>query len=431
MALASVLGGAIAALSGQSAQAQSAYGCRNLVTSNALPSVEGERGFFFRIDPNMLSHLAMADRTIDQVAELSVRLREQGTELIYVPIPTKAQIVPQDLPPLARHLGYDVALSATVYDETLKHLTRAGVRSVDARHVLRKAGETGPAPIHGTDPRLNATGTQTLAQAIARAVADAPGYELLPKMGFRNTVTEIAPLPSLMALQLQDHCSATLPALTARQFTIQPPLTTAEDALFPGGLPAERIALAGSEFVSDGSANFAGFLAAATGLNVENHTVPGDSGLLALSDLVASQAFQEVRPAYLVWLHPVWQSLARFGDVPMRGLQAAARQDCSVALPTQPGTDPNSHTADLGSLSDPAALTLFMDTTTPEARIARFHFAGPDGLIRSRAIYRAPGQKDSGRFYMPMAGLWPEGATSVRITLDVPFGPAPRLSACR
>jgi alginate biosynthesis protein AlgX len=50
--------------------------------------------------------------------------------------------------------------------------------------------------------------------------------------------------------------------------------------------------------------------------------------------------------------------------------------------------------------------------------------------MRAKSVYRHPDQVKTGRFYMPMSGLWPEGAQAVDIVLDVPFAGSARVTAC-
>ncbi len=67
----------------------------------------------------------------------------------------------------------------------------------------------------------------------------------------------------------------------------------------------------------------------------------------------------------------------------------------------------------------------------PRPPKARFDFtARGTGLIRSRWITRRAGQVATGRFFLPYSGIWPEGAQTVEVVLDVPFGPQARVTAC-
>ena len=73
---------------------------------------------------------------------------------------------------------------------------------------------------------------------------------------------------------------------------------------------------------------------------------------------------------------------------------------------------------------------VFVDADGAQATRARFDVAGPDGLVRSRHLLRHADQAPTRRFYMPMDGLWPQGAQTVTIALDVPPGPNPRVMVC-
>jgi alginate biosynthesis protein AlgX len=74
--------------------------------------------------------------------------------------------------------------------------------------------------------------------------------------------------------------------------------------------------------------------------------------------------------------------------------------------------------------------TILIDSEGSAATRAQFDFRGPDGSIRTRQIMRHRDQAPTGRFYMPLSGLWPEGARSVEIMLDVPVSATARVSAC-
>jgi len=50
--------------------------------------------------------------------------------------------------------------------------------------------------------------------------------------------------------------------------------------------------------------------------------------------------------------------------------------------------------------------------------------------VRTKFIHRHPDQVKTGRFYMPLSGLWPEGVQTADIVLDVPYGADPRVTAC-
>ncbi|WGW04286.1 alginate O-acetyltransferase AlgX-related protein [Tropicibacter oceani] len=411
---------------GAPAQAQSsAYGCSGLETSDALPSVEGEAGMFYRIDPDLMMAHGLSDENIAHLADLSSALKAQGTTLIYLPMPTKALGQPWDLPRTARDLGYDPDVAATVYDQGLGHLAAAGVRAVDARAALASASRQQPA-YFGVDSRLTTDGTRALARAVAAVITGAPSQ---PESAYRTGDGSLVTLPSAMRFDLQEHCHSPLPRPETRQSVMT--RGTAPGQAFDAENAPAQIVLVGTKLTGEPSTNFAGHLQEHSGLSVAQYGVPDGGAFAAISSYLTSQAFRRARPDFLVWEHPVWFNLGANGDQPMRELIAAAGPDCAIALPMAFDRNAGVLRADLSRLDPQQAHTLFLDTDGAEAATARFSFYEATGLHRTRAVFRRGDQLLTGRFYMPMSGLWPEGAVSVEISLDAPSGPAPRLFACQ
>ena len=423
--------GVVAGVAAGPAAAQSVYGCDNLAGRNALPAVEGADGVFYRIDPDMYNFHAFAPETVALMARLSDALAAQGTTLVYVPVPTKSMAMPGRLPPLARDLGHDPDLAATGYDDALRQMSLAGVTAVNLRRALR-TGADGPLPFFQADYRMTPDGARLAAQAIAAVVAATPGFDAIPKTQFDTVETGSTVLPSPMRSVLQRHCMIALPPVATDVFQTNrfQALTTTGGGLFEQGNARTRIVLLGTEDTGGPTANLAGFLAQETGLDVVEYAVPGGGAFAAISTYLTSASFAQGRPAYLVWANPVHESLARTGDQPMRELIAAAAGRCSVVLPLAAGTQPNAIAADLRGLPPGSADMVFVDADGAQATRARFDFAGPDGLVRSRHVLRHADQAPTGRFYMPMDGLWSQGAQTVTIALDVPPGPNARVMVC-
>ncbi len=96
----------------------------------------------------------------------------------------------------------------------------------------------------------------------------------------------------------------------------------------------------------------------------------------------------------------------------------------------RPGPEPGTLIADLTSLPMDPDLTLLLETGETAARSVRFDFADAAGSVRSRFIDRPAQALSAGRFFMPLTGLWPEGAARLTITLDQPVGSGARLMVC-
>ena len=428
----------IAALSlAAPAAAQSVHGCSDLGGTGRWASVEGAGAMFYRINPDLMMAQPFSDETVAGLAQLSRALAAQGTRLIYVPLPSKSLALPEALPPEARDLGYDAALAATLYDDMLARLAAAGVTAVNARAALRGGPDAAPS-FFATDPRLTAAGARRAAEAIAGTLATLPGLAELPRVRFETRSASAARLPSPMRVALQRHCLTPLPQVETESFvtTRLDGGGTSGNALLGTG-PQARVALVGTEVSGDPAVNLGGFLSTATGLDVQSYAVTGGGAFAAISSYLTSRAFAEGRPAVLVWANPVSESLADHGDQPLRELIAAAGDSCRVALPAGPGAGPGVLVADLAGLDPGLPTMLMIDTGGAPATSLTVEVRGPGTPARSRSVHRHKGQLATGRFYVPLDGLWPEAAgtgattaTTADIRLDVAFGPEPRVTAC-
>lgn len=414
------------------AQAQSVFGCTGLNGPHGMPSVEGEAGVFYRVNPDLHMFHAFSEETAADLGALSQALASLGTTLVYVPVPTKSLSMPDQLPPEARDLGFEVSLASTIHGEMLDKLRKNNVQTADIRSALRgPAGE--PPSVFPTDYRLTAAGARRAAMAIAATLTGVPGFADLPKGQFETRPAGVATLESDMRSILQQHCLITLPPAETETFTttrMQQGSTASGNTIFGSRTGGARVAVVGTEHTGETVANFAGFLAEFTGLEVVQYSVSGGGAFAAISSYLTSREFQEARPAFLVWTNPIEFNLAQFGDQPLRELVAASGDTCRFSLPLVPGNEANIVTADLRGLDMTQSPTLFLEAEGVPAASARFDFLSESGLVRSKSVYRHPDQVKTGRFYMPMSGLWPEGAQLVDIVLDVPFGAATRVTAC-
>lgn len=414
------------------AMAQSDFGCANLSARNSLPAVEGHGGVFYRIHPDMYNFHPFADEAVAQMAELSTALAAMGTTLIYVPVPTKSMAMPDMLPQLATDLGFDPVLAATVHGEMLRKLTEAGVMTVDLRSVLTAGVEDAPS-FYPTDFRMTPAGARRAAEAMAQTLAATPGFADISKAQFETRQTGTAILPSDMRNILQRHCLGSLPEVATPTYAttrFQSGGVAADASIFGSVAGRSRVVLLGTDYTGGTVGNLAGFLSEFTGLDVQEYTVEDGGSFAAISSYLTSRAFQDARPAYLIWANPVFESLADRGDQPMRELIAAAGAGCSVSLPLATGFDQSTLSADLRSLEPGRAFTLYLEADGAQAREARFDFLSTNGLAVTRHVLRHPAQVPTGRFYVPMPAQGPGGVDSVQITLDVAIGINARVSAC-
>lgn len=420
-AAAAMLGLGVASLGLAGPAAASGYGCRGLAEGQFMASVEGREGVFFRLHPDLHNHHPMAPETIADLATLTQALAAKGTALIYAPVPVKSLAMPKYLSPATTDYGFDYSLATTVYLDALSQLQAAGVRAVDLRAEMVDA--TGPLPYFRTDPRLTAEGARLAAAAIGAAIKAVPGIEALAQGRFETVPTGSASVASHARLVRQRSCAEPLPpAETATWKTSR--TFTAEGA-------RGVVALVGSEHSDTPEANFAGFLAQQTGLDVVQYSVPGGGAFAAISTYLTSAEFQNARPSVLVWELPQAEAPGLHDDQPMAELIAAARHRCDIPLEVaRDADDPKTLRVDLSTLDTESAHMLFVDAAGAPARRAVLAFGNDAGETRHREILRHRAQLPSGRFYAPMTGLWSAGVSSVAVTLDVDFGEHAEVRAC-
>jgi len=407
--------------------AQSTYGCNGLDAQSRFAAVEGAGGVFYRVNPDLHMFNSFSELTADRVAALSKVLAAQGTTLIFVPVPTKSLAMPDQLPQAARDYGYDASMAATVYLETVNKLTKRGVPVVDARKALHS--KESPSFLL-TDYRMTAAGADREARAIADVIAAQPGFADLPKGKFEVTAAGPAVVESAMRSAMQRHCLQPLPLAETDTFAaarMQGGVTAKANTIFGSG--GGRIAVVGTDIDGDPVAGLAGFLAKYTGLEAIQYAVPDGGAFAAITSYLTSSAFAEARPSFLVWAVPVQDSLANYGEQPFAELMAAAGDTCRVPLPVMVSPGGSSVVADLSSLDATQSYVIFAEVDSA-AGAARFDFATRSGLVVSRAVYRSKDQVRTGRFYMPMTGLPPEGAQTVEVVFDAAMGANPRVTAC-
>lgn len=419
--LAACAGAALALFLGvEEAQATSVYGCENLQNAGIWASVEGRDGVFFRVDPDLYNYHPLTDETIAVVSDLSEALTAKGTTLVLAPIPTKALAMPHLVGHDADLFSHDGDIAATVYLDGLRRLADAKLVTAEPYDAMVRAAEKS---FFDTDPRLTASGGQIMAQAIGDKIRATGKYDGFATHRFVSEPNGPKPVFSSMRFALQQHCALPLPQAETQTFV------TRLDQAASGTVGV--IALVGTEYSDLPETNFAGFLAEATGLDVIQYSLPGGGAFGAISTYLTSREFQSQRPDYLVWEYPVDENLGAKGLQPLEELIAAARGACRSELTLRTNAENTTKAqARLESVDFGQHDALLLDLGPVPARVARFAFRTEDGLARTRVIARHPDQVQTGRFFVPLTGLWSGGASQVDITVDLPLDTEPQLLAC-
>ncbi|UWQ17946.1 alginate O-acetyltransferase AlgX-related protein [Jannaschia sp. M317] len=451
-------------------EGESGYGCRALDSDPDLATIEGKDGVFFRLVSDLRMDRPFSDQTVANLAALSRALQARGTKLIYAPIPTKSVAMPDWLPDAAGPMGFDLAVATEVQADILRRLELAGVTTVDLAAALRQA-EPGELAFFATDTHWTAHGADLAARAVADVLRAQPGFDAQEPTPHVTEETGVQTAFSGMRRILQRNCRDTLPPVETMTYrtTIDtggglldiglgdgapavdiglgdaPALDIGLDdapALDIGlgdesgaidlfGADAARlpVALVGTSFTDLEVANFPGFVAQHAGVEVISFAITGGGQYGSITSYLTSDDFQQAPPAFLVWENPIYANLAQTGDQPLRELIAAAGGTCTTPVPVSVSADRMGMTAVL-----PAGLgpddTLHLATDSGVIDAAAFHFWSADARVRSRSITRGARLRRTGHFYMPLTGLWPEGAAEVEIDVTAALGPAAGLFTC-
>ena len=408
----------------------SGFGCSGLEQNRELAAIEGKDGVFFRINADLRMAHPFSDLVVADLAALSEALAANGTTLIFVPIPTKSVTLPDHLPPEAALYGFDLEIATRVHTDILDRLNAAGVVTVDARSAMQNA-PADDLPFFKADFHWSAAGARETARAIGETIRALPGYDDLTKVTFETTHVGEDVAFSGMRRILQKQCRETLPeAVTAVYET-----TRVEEQGTDGGLDlfgeaetAVPIALVGTSFSDSPINNFPGFIAEYAQLEVVNYALTGGNQYGGMLSYLTSASFQETRPRFLIWENPIYNNLAQYGDQPMRELIAAASGTCT--LPLASTVTETALTVDLSPYDLGPEDTLLVDTNRSVGLVADFVFQSAGGATRTKTIVRGDRLTRTGRFYMPLTGLWADGAQSLTFTMSEPFAAQPSIYAC-
>ena len=400
------------------AEAQSRYACTQLDNAH-VPVIEGENGNFFRVDPDLVLSHDFSEAVIERIGGLSDILAARGTKLVVVPLPTKAIAMPDLLGPDASIYAYDRSLAATLYQDIVVRFRKAGVTTVDMRRELIGRWEDTQA-FFKTDPRMTNEGLIRLVAAVSKQI---PSQGPAAENGFTTVLRGQRDIQSHDHLVLQMSCLSALPGLETGDF-----ITTVSDVSLLAG-DAPKIVYAGTNVAAHPDLNLAGFLSdafdkAAFVIN------GGDRSLDALTSYLTSDAFQEAVPEVLIWELPIWEPLASGGDQPLREVLAAAEGQCETPL-EMALLETGGVRVDLSGTEFTANDTVYLNNANMPSQTALFSFVASNGESRVRSVTRSESVQTSGRFYMPLSGLWETGAEYIDIDVPLDEAALPTVTLCR
>ncbi|MEO6299679.1 MAG: hypothetical protein ABIV25_13595, partial [Paracoccaceae bacterium] len=320
------------------AETTTGFGCNAVEFSTALPAIEGKDGVFFRTFTDLRMQHPLDDRTVHMLGQLAKVLKENGTTLVYVTIPSKSQVMPQYLPAHAIDYGFVPQIADEIYTDFITRLNNAGILAPDIMTALHANTGTEKS-LFGDDFHWTSQGAKLGAQAIAAMIKADPAYEDLPIKTFVTTPVGPEVAFSGMRRTLQSFCANSLPPTETMAYKTEAaaaattdPASTGLD-IFASSAEILPVVLVGTSYSDSPINNFAGFLSEFTGLDVVNYAITGGNQFGAMTSYMTSDEFRQQRPRFLIWENPIYNNLAQYGAAPIEELIAAAGNTCTTKLP--------------------------------------------------------------------------------------------------
>jgi alginate biosynthesis protein AlgX len=412
----------------------STFGCSSLEEIAELQMIEGKDGMFFRILADLRLQHAFTDQTVDHLAAMAKALEKNGTTLIYVPLPTKSQVLPELVPERASLYGFDAGIATEIYDDVIRRLNEKGVAAVDIATPMRENNRNGfgEYSFFQADFHWTAHGADIAAKAIGDRLKALPAYgDVAPA---RFDMKEVAPPTEFSSMRelLQKHCVSHVPTVTAHTYEA---VRAEGDAAGSGSMDIfgsgdeATIALIGTSYSDKPISNFAGYIEHWTGVPVDNYSISGGNQFGSILSYITSREFQEQRPRFLIWENPIYNNLGQYGGAPWAEIVAASLGNCSPAIPATANGE-NAVEADLSTTKITHDDVILADIGSDTSRKATFTLTAADGTVRTRSIERGDRLRSTGRYFFSLGGF-PEGAVDkVSVTFDAPVDDTTTLSIC-
>ncbi|MEM1287708.1 MAG: hypothetical protein AAGH60_05100 [Pseudomonadota bacterium] len=299
-----------------------------------LPFLQGEAGWFYRKrDLNMM--FALSDSVITTLSRIDQILRSRGTQLLMLPMPSKALMIPEYLPAdgIMGPYFFDDALARSEAVAMLQSIEDAGINVVDlVDHARRKLTDDERFRFFfQRDHHWRPEGASFAAEITAQWIRQFPSYAELEKTDYAtNRVEEGQVFNSNMALIIEQMCGETPAPEQIDVFQTAAENQAASAFLVDDSADGRpHIHILGSSFMNESSPyNFAGFLREFTQLDVATFAVPGGQADQAIYRWSHDGRHIHSPPHFVVWEMPFMRVLNSRQDVLRRQILPAIAGAC-------------------------------------------------------------------------------------------------------
>ncbi len=391
---------------------------------------QGRDGWFFRAENTDLDEFFVLDsESLSAMARLGAALRDRGTHLLLMPVPTRALVAHDQMdagvPVQGRYARRDALAE---YRATVKGFRSVGLDVVDLDPEMIRA-RIGPAYYLKRDLHWTPQGAKFTAE-IAAADIDrllgAQATEGRARFATRQVRTE--PMTGRLQTMINQYCDDPVPAQelavfqTTREGGDSGPSGDAEQALFGdagGGGP--QVVLAGTSFSATPTFNFPGFLSEALGRSVLDYSISAGGLSTSLLSYLETSDFDRDPPQVLLWEFLAYHAFAD-DAVAFRQMIGAAQGTCTgtdrlVAESLVDVTGAGEVIAVPPEAPPVVGQAGYLALEIPDRTVRRFsveiEYADRDADIVT--IDQAPPYASSSRFFLEFSGDFSAPVRAVRV----------------
>lgn len=258
---------------------------------------EGKDDWLFR-KHDLLNRFGPNRIGLEGLAELQRALKASGTQLVMLPVPTRGIVHPDKL----GDIDFDVEQARNAYREYLDRLRQLDILVPELDRMF-EAGQSAQL-FFARDHHWTPAGAELAAASVADVIApEEPGSD--DYISFTSSVLSLKTVnPGSYSRAAAELCGRSYEPEVFSNFE-----TTGELDLF-ADVPSPSIVLVGtSNSKAAMDYNFAGFLKASLNADVVNLAQSGGGYDGAIRDYLASDAFKNTPPKYLIWEVPGYYSL--------------------------------------------------------------------------------------------------------------------------
>jgi alginate biosynthesis protein AlgX len=294
--------------------------------------VQGQKGWLFRTDMDLISHIDVSDASLEGMKHLVDALHRAGTELVLVYQPPRGLIDVDKLTEAERR-NYDFAAAKQSYIAAMARLRTTGA-IVPPYEKLVGEGKNYDYYFR-RDHHWTPSGSERTAQIVAATVKSLPVYAKVPRKEFKTHVNGLISKPGSIQKIAQQICGGSYSMQFVPSYATEPAGGGGADSLLGDDATPEVVLVGTSNSDDRGGYNFGGYLEQYLNTDVLNVAITGGSFEGSLLHYLPTDGFQKHPPKIMIWEMP-YQDFPGTAVSPHRIFRQAvalASNGCSAKSP--------------------------------------------------------------------------------------------------